>query len=85
MQQPWTLSVKEFVRHALLCSAVFLLVAIEAMYGSVINSFASHVIASKFVRYVLTALEYTVVVSNALFAVLWIVPDLLRKLRRLMQ
>jgi hypothetical protein len=85
VQGSWALPIKEFVAHTLVYSIGFVLFATEAVYGSVITSLLSHVIASKLVLYVLTALEYTVVVGNALFVALSMVDDLLRILRRLMQ
>lgn len=85
MQQPWTLPIKEFALHALLCSISLVIFAIELVSGSVITSLVSHVVASKFLLRVLTALEYTVVVGNALYMALAVGRDVLRKLRSLMQ
>lgn len=85
MQQPWTLPVKEFALHALVCSISLIVFAIELMCGSVITSMVSHVVTSKFPLRVLTALEYTVVVGNALYMTLVMGRDVVRKLRSLTQ
>ena len=85
MQQPWAQRINELVQHTLVYSAGFVLVAIEVVYGAVITSLVGHVITSKFVLRILTALEYTMVIANALSLALLMTKDVLRKLRSLLR
>jgi hypothetical protein len=84
VQRPWWSSVLEFGQHVLTYSAAFIIFATAIVYGNAITVLVSHIGASKFVLHVLTALEYAIVVCDALFIAFLMIRDVLRNLKGLM-
>jgi hypothetical protein len=85
MQHPWWFPVGEITRHVLAYSASFFLFVLATLYGSAISHLVQHFVASKFVLHVVTALEYAIVVCDAIIIMILMVGDVLRTMRRLMQ
>ncbi len=85
MQQGASSTLKELVIHTWIYSVAFALFALEAACGSLVSSFATRAIASKFVLRVLTAVEYTVVVQQAIFIVYLLVREQFHKVKRVFQ
>ena len=85
MQHPWWFPVGELTRHVLAYSASFFLFVSATLYGSAISHLVQNSIASKFVLHVVTALEYAIVVCDAIIFMMLMVGDVVRTLRRLMQ
>jgi hypothetical protein len=85
VQRPWWSSAMKFGRHVLTYSVAFIMFATATVYGNAITMLVSHLGASKFALHVLTALEYAIVVCDALFIAFLMIQDVLRNLKGLMQ
>ncbi len=83
MRHQTELSTWELARHVLIYSVGFTLFAVEAVYGAVVTSLASPFIESKFVRHVMTTLEYAIVVFTAMCIASRIIRDVRSKLKGL--
>ena len=85
MQHPWWSPVEEFTRHILIYSTLLSLFVLAALYGSAINALLENSIASKFVLHVVLALEYAIVVCDAIVIMIYMISDVLKGVRRLMR
>jgi hypothetical protein len=85
MQHPWWSPVEEFTRHILIYSTLLSLFVLAALYGSAINALLESSIASKFVLHVVLALEYAIVVCDAIVIMIYMISDVLKGVRRLMR
>jgi hypothetical protein len=79
------LSVMDLAVHVFLYSVGFTLFAAEVVYGAVVSELAARLVHSKFVVYVMTALEYVVVVCSAAYVVCVTARDVWEKLKRLLK
>jgi hypothetical protein len=85
MQHPWWFPVGELTRHLLAYSASFFLFVLATLYGSAISHIVQNSIDSKFVLQVVIALEYAIVVCDAIIILILMVGDVMKTIRRLMQ
>jgi hypothetical protein len=85
MQHPWWFPVGELTRHIVVYSTSFVLFVLATLYGSAISSLVESYIASKFVFHVVLALEYAIVVGDAIVIMGLMVGDVLRSVRKLMR
>jgi len=65
MQHPWWFPVRDLAQHVLGNSTVLVLATLVCVFDSVLLEFAGHLIHSKFVFHILTALGYAAVVIDA--------------------
>ena len=84
MQHPWWFTVRELTRHMAIYSALFLIFVLAVLYGSLVNSLVERAVASKFIVHVVAAVEYAIVVCDALMILKMLVYDVRKRLWRLM-
>ena len=85
MQHPWWSPVRELARHALVYSALLMVLVIAMIYGSVLSSMAKRLLDSKFSLHVVMFLEYAAVACDATVILIFMTSDILRMVKRQMQ
>jgi hypothetical protein len=85
MQHRKSFSVMDLLVHVFLYSVGFTLFAAEVVYGAILSELAAHLIHSHFVVYVMTALEYVVVVCGAAYVVCVMARDVWENIKRLLK
>lgn len=79
----WWFPARDLTANLLMYAACFALLVVGAVYGTVLITLASRVIASKFILHVLAFLEYAAVVVDGIFILMHLVEHLRESFRRM--
>jgi len=81
----WWYPARDFAANMLMYAASFALLVMGAMYGTVLITFASRVIASKFILDVFVFLEYAAVLVDGIFILMHLYEHLREGFRRVIR